>query len=92
MTGWHLRDMALKFQISDWTALSVPLRLHARSVGLSERLWRVDAGPPPRPAGPASIDQRPIRDASDRGARRERAHRLAPEQGGAGTPRIAPLL
>lgn len=47
MTGWQLRDIALKFQLSDWTAFSVPLRLHARSVGLSER-----ATPDPWPKSP----------------------------------------
>ena len=47
MTGWQLRDVALKFQLSDWTAFSVPFRLHARSIGLSEH-----AAPDPWPKPP----------------------------------------
>lgn len=46
MSGWQLRDIALKFQLSDWTAFSVQLRVHARSVGLSERA-APDAWPKP---------------------------------------------
>ena len=47
MTDWQLRDVALKFQLSDWTAFSVPLRLHTRSIQLCER-----AAPDPSPRAP----------------------------------------
>lgn len=47
MSGWQLRDVALKFQVSDWTAFSVPLRLHMRSIGLSERVLPDPSPKPP---------------------------------------------
>lgn len=47
---WQTRDAPLKFGVGDWVAFSVPLRLHARSVRLSERLTPVaDPGPPGAP-------------------------------------------
>ena len=48
MTDWQLREVPLKFQLSDWTAFSVPLRLHTRSIRLSERPL-----PEPSPKPPA---------------------------------------
>jgi len=47
MSDWQLRDIALKFQVSDWTAFSVPLRLHVRSVDLSERVLPDPSPKPP---------------------------------------------
>lgn len=54
MSDWQLRDVPLKFQIGDWTAFTVALRLHARSVRLSDRL-PADPDPQP-PAEPALGD------------------------------------
>lgn len=36
MTTWQMREVPLKFQIGDWTAFSVALTLHARSVRLTD--------------------------------------------------------
>ncbi|MBL8325986.1 MAG: GNAT family N-acetyltransferase [Rubrivivax sp.] len=46
-SGWQLRDMRLKFGLGDWTAFSVPLKLHARSVRLGERLAPAEDPTPP---------------------------------------------
>jgi len=48
VNAWSLRVAKLRFQLSDWTIFSAPLRLHCRSFGLSDR------SPPeaaPRPPG-----------------------------------------
>ncbi len=50
MSDWQLRVVPLKFRIGDWTAFTVPLKLHARSVRLSDRLTPdSDPRPPPEP-------------------------------------------
>lgn len=46
--AWSLKSVPLKFSIGDWTAFSVPLRLHSCSVRLADR-----AAPNPEPKPPA---------------------------------------
>lgn len=37
MKHWHVRNVPFKFQLSDWTLLTIPLRLKCRSMGLLEQ-------------------------------------------------------
>lgn len=37
MNRWDLRSVPFKFQLSDWTILSIPLRLQCRSVALTDQ-------------------------------------------------------
>jgi hypothetical protein len=54
--AWEIRQVPLKYGIGDWTAARIRLRLHCRSVRLSEHLFpSADPQPPADPArGPAS--------------------------------------
>lgn len=51
--AWQLRTIPLKFRIGDWTVLSVPLRLYARSLRLADRAV-AEANPRPPPDSPPS--------------------------------------
>ena len=47
MSGWRFRNVPIKYQISDWTILSVPLRLQVRSVALGDETPQHRTPPPP---------------------------------------------
>jgi CelD/BcsL family acetyltransferase involved in cellulose biosynthesis len=55
-SGWQLREVRLPFRLGDWTAFSVPLKLHTCSVRLTERRQPIaDPTPPSDPPLGAAV-------------------------------------